>query len=32
VENPASEIRVLEPRHIRRGFGDHEVLRRAAIA
>jgi uncharacterized protein YbjT (DUF2867 family) len=32
VENPASEIRVLEPRHIRRGFGDPEVLRRAAIA
>ncbi len=33
VENPAEYIRVLEPFHIRRGFGDLMVLsRRAAVA
>jgi uncharacterized protein YbjT (DUF2867 family) len=32
VENPASEIRVLEPRHIKRGFGDPTVIRQAASA
>ena len=32
VENPASEIRVLEPRHIKRGFGDPTIMRQAASA
>jgi uncharacterized protein YbjT (DUF2867 family) len=32
VENPASEIRVLEPRHIKRGFGDPTIMKQAASA
>jgi uncharacterized protein YbjT (DUF2867 family) len=32
VENPASEIRLLEPRHIKRGFGDPTLMRQAASA
>jgi len=32
VENPAEEIRVLEPRHIRRGFGEPEIAARRATA
>jgi len=33
VENPSQEIRVLEPKHIKRGFGDPEMARpRAATA
>ena len=32
VENPAADIRVLEPQHIKRGFGDPVSLRNAATA
>ena len=33
VENPSAEVRVLEPKHIKRGFGDPEIARpRAATA
>jgi uncharacterized protein YbjT (DUF2867 family) len=32
VENPAVEIRALEPRHIKRGFGEPAVVRVAASA
>jgi len=33
VENPADELRVLEPKHIKRGFGDEDIVRpRAATA
>jgi uncharacterized protein YbjT (DUF2867 family) len=32
VENPAAEVRVLESRHIKRGFGDPIPMRRAASA
>lgn len=32
VENPAVEIRALEPRDIRRGFGEQSVIRVAALA
>jgi nucleoside-diphosphate-sugar epimerase len=31
VENPADEIRVLEPRHIRRGYGDALLTARQAV-
>ena len=30
AENPAADIRVLEPRHIQRGFGDPTLMRHAA--
>ena len=32
VENPTADIRVLEPKQIRRGFGDPEIVRAAASA
>lgn len=32
VENPTKEIRGLEPRHIRRGFGDPEITTQRATA
>lgn len=32
VENPAADIRALEPQHIKRGFGDPVSLRNAATA
>jgi uncharacterized protein YbjT (DUF2867 family) len=32
VENPADEVRVLEPRHIKRGFGDPVPLHKAMTA
>ena len=32
VENPAGEVRVLEPRHIKRGFGEPAEIRQAASA
>lgn len=32
IENPAEETRVLEPRHIKRGFGDPMVARRRAAS
>ena len=32
VENPAEHVRVIEPRHIKRGFGDPELARRRAAS
>jgi uncharacterized protein YbjT (DUF2867 family) len=32
VENPTDEIRVLEPKHIKRGFGDPEVAQAGAAS